>query len=503
MSKKELQPTPIPEGIDLWEVAGYEPSLKGGPFHDALARFRFLLWGIKGGKTFAGAHEFLEVVIRKSAHIWETKRRDKLLAWVLAPTHDQVATCENELDILFAQLEDAGFKLLHSKTKRPTKYTLVDGGRIWLRSAEVPENLRGPNVDLCWIDEGAFIKELAWIQVKQRIAARKGEVIVTTTPDGRNWVWKECVEGGMPPEAPYGEFGDQAGRRWVSHWPTWDFPWVDPEYVEDARRTMPAIEFDRDLAALFLSSGRSVFRHIEDTYHQIPLKEAEPPEQAKFVIGVDLAKQQDYSVLIVMDGTGIVWDIQRWNGIDYKVQKDRIVDAAKRWNNAVCMVDSANVGSSICDDLRGRSVRVHRVDMHSAAVKRDIIEALQAGFDSKSQALQIPRPGTPFAPETAQVLVDELKSYEASVTRGGKISYSAPKGMHDDCCVSLALAYWGKKHGHAGSAVDAATVAIGRDEFMKGFDRKVSQAPRAPRLRKTFKRSGLLGSSGEGPLWRR
>ncbi len=502
-SGKKQKLTTIPDGIDLWEVSNYTPSPPAAVFHDSTAKFRFLLWGIKGGKTYAGAHDFLDMVIRRAIQVAEEGRRDKVLAWVVAPTHLQVATCERELDTLFDLLEKAGYAILDRKWARQIRYRLVDGTMIELRSGEIPDNLRGPNVDICWMDEGAFVKELAWIQVKQRISVRRGEVIVTTTPDGRNWVWRECIEAGMPAEGPYGDFGDVAGRRWVSHYPTWEFGWVPEEEIDDYRRTMPAIEFDRDIAAQFLSSGRAVFRYIEETFHEIPLRGAKPSEGAKFVIGVDLAKQQDFSVLTVMDGSGVVWDIERWSGIDYKVQKDRIRDMAEKWK-AVCLVDSANIGASICDDLRDMGVSLQRVDMHSPAVKRDLIESLQAAFDSKSRAIQIPRPDTEFAPPQARVLIEELKAYEASITQGGRIRYSAPRGMHDDCVVSLALAYWGKKHGHAGRAIDAATVAIGRDEFMRGFERQVRNLPtRGKRrfARKMFGRRGVLGVSSGGPLW--
>jgi hypothetical protein len=499
---KKQKLTPIPAELDIWGITGYEPSPQASAFHDSEARFRFLLWGIKGGKTYAGAHDFLASVLTKAQNPGD--RKHKLLCWIVAPTYHHLDTCQREMDQLFSILEDAGYPLVARYWTRARKWVLIDGTEIQCRSGEIPENLRGPNVDMCWMDEGAYVKELSWIQVKQRISARRGDVIVTTTPDGRNWVWRECVEAGMPGDGPYGAFDDGKGRRWVSHYRTQDFPWVPEEEVLDAKKTMPAIEFERDYLAAFLSGGKSVFRYIEETFHTTPLPKKNPPNDVRFVIGVDLAKQQDWSVLTVMSGDGMVWDIQRWTGIDYKVQKDRIRDAAAHWNDAICIVDTANVGNSISDDLRGMGVHIHRVDMHNGAIKRDIVEALQAVFDQKGGGIQIPDPRAPFSPSSVKVLVEELKAYEASITSGGRITYSAPKGMHDDCLISLALAFWGKKNGLAGGSASAATVALGREEFMRSFDRSVREMPsRSMRAAKSrlYGKRGVLGLS-LGKLWK-
>jgi hypothetical protein len=41
------------------------------------------------------------------------------------------------------------------------------------------------------------------------------------------------------------------------------------------------------------------------------------------------------------------------------------------------------------------------------------------------------------------VLIGELQAYEMERLPGGSFRYSAPDGMHDDCVMSLALAWQG------------------------------------------------------------
>lgn len=40
----------------------------------------------------------------------------------------------------------------------------------------------------------------------------------------------------------------------------------------------------------------------------------------------------------------------------------------------------------------------------------------------------------------SEVLTDELRRYEYEYTGGGRLTYSAPSGFHDDCVIALALA---------------------------------------------------------------
>jgi len=40
-----------------------------------------------------------------------------------------------------------------------------------------------------------------------------------------------------------------------------------------------------------------------------------------------------------------------------------------------------------------------------------------------------------------EILLSEIEVFEYQITRSGNISYNAPGGFHDDCVISLALAY--------------------------------------------------------------
>jgi len=49
-------------------------------------------------------------------------------------------------------------------------------------------------------------------------------------------------------------------------------------------------------------------------------------------------------------------------------------------------------------------------------------------------------------PEQHTALHEELAAYEYTIRGGGKVSYDAPAGMHDDLPIALMLALWGKRY---------------------------------------------------------
>jgi hypothetical protein len=73
----------------------------------------------------------------------------------------------------------------------------------------------------------------------------------------------------------------------------------------------------------------------------------------------------------------------------------------------------------------------------TAATKPPLIEALVVAIEKREISY-------PALPE----LIGELESYEVSTNHvTGRPTYSAPEGMHDDCVMSLALAWWGATQG--------------------------------------------------------
>ena len=435
----------------------YEPSKEAWAFHVHPARFKFLIWGIKGGKTLAGAREFWRQVMGS---------RRNSLSWVVAPTYSHLQEAERELlKVLYGQ--DG---IILSRHRGNREIHLPGERTIQFKSADWPDNLRGPNIDgVIWNDEAGFMKEEAHYITRERVAATQASIIYTTTPRGRNWVWNEVQAGGMPADAPYGTFQKftDDGGYFISHYPTWHFPWVPDHEIEAMRAKMPKVTFDQELGAMFMTDSNRVFHRVEERFNlEPPIKPKNLKERP--VIGADLARHQDWTALIVMNGNGRILDIDRWNDTAWSVQRERIIKMCKKWNGATLILDKANVGSVIEEDMRDAGLDVVTVEMNSPQVKRSLIEQLQMAFERGS--ISIPDPRVKWAPDEALQLYNEVCWYECSTTAGGHLSYNAPRGLTDDLVVALGLANHGRALGLAGGASEAADLALSEDEWNKLLD---------------------------------
>jgi phage FluMu gp28-like protein len=154
----------------------------------------------------------------------------------------------------------------------------------------------------------------------------------------------------------------------------------------------------------------------------------EPKKGKRYYMGVDLAKSHDYTVIVIIDEGGHVVYFDRFNDISWTIQKKRVVDIAQYYNAAV-LVDSTGVGDPVLDDL------LYHISVDgfkfSNTSKRQLVENLSIGIERGSISFfEIPE------------LIEELSTFAYDQSETGLIRYNAPDGLHDDCVIALALAYW-------------------------------------------------------------
>ena len=73
-------------------------------------------------------------------------------------------------------------------------YELPTGGKIYLRSADKDNSFEGIQAHAAWLDEGGQISRPAWESILRRVGAKKGRILVTTTPYSFNWLYGEFFE---------------------------------------------------------------------------------------------------------------------------------------------------------------------------------------------------------------------------------------------------------------------------------------------------------------------
>jgi len=296
---------------------------------------------------------------------------------------------------------------------------LPGGGFVAVRSADNPDSLRGEGLDYVVMDECAFMQKEAWTEaIRPALSDRLGKALFISTPKGRNWFWEAY----------------QRGVREEEGWASWTFPTVNNPYiaaseVEAARRDLPEIIYRQEYLAEFVDDQGGVFRRVQEAAILSP-REAEQGRQ--YVAGVDVAASVDYTVVTVMDAESkdMVY-MDRFNRVDYPVLINRLESVYKRYSLTSMVVESNSIGRPVIDELASRGLNIVPFTTTSAT-KQAIIQSLQSAFENGLiRVLDEP------------VLVGELLSFESKRNASGSFSYSAPDGMHDDCVMSLAIAWHG------------------------------------------------------------
>lgn len=450
--KAEDVPFPTGKIVDR----GYKPSPQAWMFHTSPCRFRALAWGQRSGKTTAGA--------------WETVRAalalPEQLHWVVGPTFKNLQQSETEVIRIVSRL---GLEF----TWRPSKHMLClsHGAVIQFLAAEYPNTLRGPTITgSLWLEEvGYFRNEEAWFILRPRISIGNAGLWATSSPNFRNWFWVLCRELGLPPDGGYGEF--EGKHSFVSHQPTWNFPYMPKSDLDAFRRKWPRPRFDKEMGAVFSSVQNRCFEFEKCLSLELPAREI----QGATCMGVDLAQRQDFTAVIIMDAEGRIHKIDKWTGERWDKQIGKLISMAKQWNSVV-VYDGSNIGGPVGEALDKALPKTIRVECNSPVIKSAMIEALQLSFEQ--QLIKLPDPSAVWAPKLATSLVEELDYYEPSLTRGGKLSYSAPKGLNDDLVIALALANWGRARGAVGG-IAPAIVSIPASKWVERA-RKLGQDGESP-----------------------
>lgn len=295
---------------------------------------------------------------------------------------------------------------------------------------------RGRRYGTVIVDEAAMSRHLheSWdAAIRPTLTDHRGSAWFLSTPKGLNF-FNDLWQRGQD---------QQRWPGWASfHAPTISNPFLAPEEIEEARRTLPQQTFAQEYMAAFLADGAGVFRRVLDNVDDsLPTSamQAGPADGASYVIGVDWGRSNDFTVVMVLDArTGAVACVDRFTDLGYRVQRDRVAAIAARFPGAPIVVERNSFGDVQAEELQrdaqiGDRVRTFNT---TAASKSEAIEALVLAFEQG--LIRIPR--LPW-------LIDELLSYDSQRLPSGGLKYGAPPGKHDDGVMALAIAWHGRSYG--------------------------------------------------------
>jgi hypothetical protein len=223
------------------------------------------------------------------------------------------------------------------------------------------------------------------------------------------------------------------------HYTAYQSPhWTEQE-LNNIKTLLPSLTFSQEYLAEFLDNNAGVFQGVGNNIRDIELIHTLIAGH-RYVIGIDLAKHTDFTVIVVVDqDSKQVVSFERFNQIDWVYQKKKIVDIWERFNKPYIIIDSTGIGDPIYDDLqRVMDDKIQGYKITSTS-KKELIEGLSLAIQN----------GQIFYPDIPE-LISELEMYEYDVKASGAVTYSAPDSFHDDCVIAIALAWQGIKPDNTG-----------------------------------------------------
>ena len=347
---------------------------------------------------------------------WMINNGPVKVLWV-SPVYSQTTKVQKEL------MQAIGASGLVKNCNYSDNYIrLKNGSEIIFRSAEKYDNIRGLTVDYGILDEAAFMKEDAWKEaIKPVFLVRGKKVLFISTPKGKNW-FHELYQ--LARSNDYENYKAYTGS-------SYDTPYINIEEIEDAKRTLPPNVFQQEYLAKFIDSGGEVFSNLESN-----IMPTWGQNNSKIYCGVDLGKQEDFTVATFMNAQGQVIDIYRANAQEWTQMTREIITRVKRYN-ATVMIEVNSIGDVIYEQVKNQWADTHPFVTTSKS-KNEIIEGLI--LDMNEDTIGIPDS------HTFPALLSELEvfTYEYN-PKTRNIRYGHPSGLHDDCVISLAIANYNRK----------------------------------------------------------
>lgn len=227
-----------------WSVInarGNCPTCDAAPFRPY--RNFLLRAGRRGGKTRIGSLAVVEELSIKDGAIW----------WASAPTYRDLE--DFVVPAVFKQIpqqwiDDKRTQWLESE------YTLVLPNRSMLqfRSLEDADTARGPGLDGWWIDEICKLTRHHLEVGRPMLLDRKGILIGTTTPRGKDWVHKDLY---LPAER--GEPG-----YWACAYRSSDNPIIDKDELAMARASMTDLMYRQEHEADIVTFAGAIYGDLVD-----------------------------------------------------------------------------------------------------------------------------------------------------------------------------------------------------------------------------------------------
>jgi hypothetical protein len=248
---------------------------------------------------------------------------------------------------------------------------------------------------------------------------KSGKLFAISTPQGKRGFFYELFLRGL----------DENVKDVSSFtWSTYENPYIKEEDIEEMKQTLPELTYKQEVLAQFIASDNQVFTEVSNCHDK---KHCHC--DCKPVIGCDLAKKHDYTVMISLCPECLtVKSLYRNNHIPWGEQQVRIVAEYNHQRAKIIYVDATGIGDVVIDNLKNSNLKIEPIIFSNASKNKmmnDLIVNIEQGklrWDN----------------DEFGVITEELLCLERIINKNS-VGYGAALNGHDDVVMALALALKG------------------------------------------------------------
>lgn len=354
------------------------------------------------GKTLLGINMLL---------FWALRNNDSKLGYI-TPIY---ALGKEVMEIIQSKAHD----LIESSNKADLTIKFINGSSIKFLSADRADSVRGFRFHYLILDEVAYLnKETIEKAILPTLNPNGKKCLMISTPRGKNHFYEYYLRG------------QEGNSDYISYRiPLEACPYVKPELIEEARKSLPLEVFRSEYEAEFTDSTNDVFQSIDK--NAIIYEWTQPNRGNRYFAGIDTGLSSDYSVLTIIDESGRVVFIDRTNNDTLENIANRYIATLKRYSVQGCLVETNGIGKAMFELIR-KHIRITMPFISTQDSKMNAIRTLMTDMDAG--VIEIPT--KEFFPH----LYNELSAFTYKYSANGKISFSHPNGVNDDCVDALWLA---------------------------------------------------------------
>ncbi len=367
-------------------------------------RFKVLVWHRRARKTTTAISQLVK---------WSQLRVG--VYWHIFPTYGEAKDAVwRDPQMLFKIIPN---DLILKKNEQEMVVYFKNGSILQLKGSDDPDALRGAGPVGVVLDEFEKMKFYTWQIIEPILRANGGWAWFIGTPIGKNHLYDFFNRG---------QTEDKEWKSWILK--ASESGVIPLDQLEESKKTSTQAIWTQEYECEFLEGEGQVFRGVKEV---MTAKPEVPKPNELYVMGVDLAKVTDFTVLRVYKRSNnqLVYS-DRFNQLEWPFQKKRIAAIAKHYNNALCLVDATGIGDPIVDDLLRSGVAVEPIKI-TQPLKKELIEKLSIYIEQRKIRLIY-----------SEEVLFEYDNFGYEITITGGIRYGARSGYHDDIVIADALAVW-------------------------------------------------------------